>query len=151
MLVVRTCSPLVRSHSAGLSCALHEWDADWECGLDVLGQGSWKRPCGGLLQLNKTSKFLKQRGEEEPAGKRCSLGRNNELTHFVKEEVAGLKVLSQLKQNGCFPGGKGWIQTADSLRKVCQSFILLDLWEGNTQFLELVWDDCQMCQVPGKC
>lgn len=54
--------------------------------------------------------------------KRYSLGRNNELAHFVKEEVTGLQVLSQLKQNRCFPGGKGWIQTADNLMRVYQSF-----------------------------
>lgn len=89
-----------------------------------------------------------QRGKEEPAWQRSSLGRNNKLTHFVKEEVAGLQVLSQLKQNVCFPRDKGWIQTAENLMRVC--FILLDLWEGNTRLLVLVWGDCQMCQVPGK-
>lgn len=69
-----------------------------------------------------------QRGEGEPAWKRCSLGRNNTLnvvdfSACVKEEMASWQVLSHINQNGCLTGGKDWIQTAENLMGIYhQSF-----------------------------
>ena len=82
-------------HSTG---RLQPGNMGWMPWGNALGRGTLVRSCWcGTLEARWG--HLVQRGEGEPAWKRCSLGRNNTLkvVHFnacLKEEMASLQVLS---------------------------------------------------------